>query len=69
MTVNELRNLLDVVSDNGGGDHPIMVVEYADDHHQGMPGQATPALSVIIGDGYVAIDTDEPFMERKEEAK
>ena len=62
MTVNELRNILDVVSDNGGGDHPIMVVEYADDHHQG-PSQAVPALSVIIGDGYVAIDIDEPVMD------
>jgi len=69
ITVNELRRILDGVSDNGNGDHLIMVVEYDDDHHQGMPGQATPALSVIIGDGYVAIDTDEPFMGRKEEAK
>ena len=62
MTVNELRNILDVVSDNGGGDHPIMVVEYADDHHQ-VPIQAVPELSVIIGQGYVAIDTDEPVMD------
>ena len=65
MTVNELRNILDVVSDNGAGDYPIMVVEYADNHHQGRPGQAVPALSVIIGDGYVAIDTGEPFKELK----
>ena len=65
ITVNELRRILDGVSDNGNGDHLIMVVEYADDHHQGRPGQAVPALSVIIGDGYVAIDTDEPFKELK----
>ena len=65
MTVNELRRILDMVSDNGNGDHPIMVVEYDDNHHQGRPGQAVPALSVIIGDGYVAIDTDETFKELK----
>ena len=65
MTVNELRNILDVVSDNGAGDYPIMVVEYTDDHHQGGPGQPTPALSIILAPGYVAIDTDEPFKELK----
>ena len=64
ITVNELRRILDGVSDNGNGDHLIMVVEYADDHHQ-VPIQAVPALSVIIGDGYVAIDTGEPFKELK----
>ena len=52
MTVNELRRILDVVSDNGNGDHLVQIVINSE---EGTSCRVDSTVA-IIGDGYVAID-------------
>ena len=52
MTVNELRRILDVVSDNGNGDHLVQIVINSE---EGTSCRVDSTVA-IIGDGHVAID-------------